>query len=77
MVTSCPGWSVCEVKQKHWILLKYTPACSGSTLKLAVPVIYFVDPKALDDPNMKDVEQITLSYTFHRTKSGEDPASTL
>jgi cytochrome c oxidase assembly protein subunit 11 len=33
-----------------------------------MPVVYYVDPKALDDPNMKDVEQITLSYTFHRTK---------
>ncbi|OYW44168.1 MAG: cytochrome c oxidase assembly protein [Sphingomonadales bacterium 32-68-7] len=42
-----------------------------------MPVIYFVDPKALDDPNMKGVEQITLSYTFHRTKGGEEPASTL
>lgn len=36
-----------------------------------MPVLYFIDPAALDDPNMKDVEQITLSYTFHRTeKSG-------
>ncbi|WP_126172372.1 cytochrome c oxidase assembly protein [Altericroceibacterium xinjiangense] len=31
-----------------------------------MPVIYYVDPKALDDPDMKGVEQITLSYTFHR-----------
>ncbi|AKH42324.1 cytochrome c oxidase assembly protein subunit 11 [Altererythrobacter atlanticus] len=37
-----------------------------------MPVLYFVDPKALDDPNMKDVEQITLSYTFHEA---EGPAS--
>ena len=27
-----------------------------------------VDPKALDDPNMEGVEQITLSYTFHEAK---------
>lgn len=33
-----------------------------------MPVLYFVDPAALDDPNMKGVEQITLSYTFHRAK---------
>jgi len=33
-----------------------------------MPVLYYVDPKALDDPNMKGVEQITLSYTFHRAK---------
>jgi cytochrome c oxidase assembly protein subunit 11 len=35
--------------------------------EVAMPVLYFVDPKALDDPNMDGVEQITLSYTFHRT----------
>jgi cytochrome c oxidase assembly protein subunit 11 len=36
--------------------------------QVTMPVLYYVDPKALDDPNMKDVEQITLSYTFHRAK---------
>lgn len=43
---------------------------SEQTLKpgeeLRMPVLYFVDPAALDDPNMQGVEQITLSYTFHR-----------
>ena len=33
-----------------------------------MPVLYYVDPKAKDDPAMKDVEQITLSYTFHQAK---------
>ena len=36
--------------------------------EVRMPVLYFVDPKALDDPNMEGVEQITLSYTFHRAK---------
>ena len=36
--------------------------------EVTMPVLYFVDPGALDDPNMAGVEQITLSYTFHRTK---------
>ena len=36
--------------------------------EVTMPVLYFVDPKALDDPDMKDVEQITLSYTFHEAK---------
>jgi len=36
--------------------------------EVTMPVVYFVDPKALDDPNMQHVEQITLSYTFHRSK---------
>ena len=39
---------------------------------VTMPVLFFVDPAALDDPNMKDVEQITLSYTFHRLS---EPAS--
>ena len=33
-----------------------------------MPVIYYVDPKILDDPDTKDIEQITLSYTFHEVK---------
>ncbi len=30
-----------------------------------MPVIYYVDPKIMTDPDTADVEQITLSYTFH------------
>ncbi len=37
--------------------------------EVRMPVLYYVDPKALDDPNMEGVEQITLSYTFHRAKT--------
>lgn len=36
--------------------------------EVRMPVLYYVDPKALEDPNMKGVEQITLSYTFHQAK---------
>lgn len=36
--------------------------------EVTMPVLYFVDPAMLEDPNMKGVEQITLSYTFHRTE---------
>jgi cytochrome c oxidase assembly protein subunit 11 len=39
---------------------------------VTMPVLYFVDPKALKDPNMDGVQQITLSYTFHRLR---EPAS--
>lgn len=34
--------------------------------EVRMPVLYFVDPAILQDENAKNVEQITLSYTFHR-----------
>lgn len=33
-----------------------------------MPVLYFVDPAILEDEVVGDLEQITLSYTFHRAK---------
>lgn len=44
--------------------------------EVTMPVLYFVDPAMLDDPNMKGVEQITLSYTFHRAEAPGNPAPT-
>ena len=38
--------------------------------QVRMPVLFYVDPKALDDPDMKGVGQITLSYTFHVSKTG-------
>ncbi|MBU2586725.1 MAG: cytochrome c oxidase assembly protein [Alphaproteobacteria bacterium] len=43
--------------------------------EVIMPVLYYVDPAMLDDPNMQGVEQITLSYTFHRTDDPVTPAS--
>lgn len=41
----------------------------GETMRM--PVIFFVDPKILDDPDARDVETITLSYTFYPVDSGK------
>lgn len=43
--------------------------------EVIMPVLYYVDPAMLDDPNMRGVEQITLSYTFHRAAEPATPAS--
>lgn len=34
--------------------------------EVQMPVVYYVDPAILEDEFMADVEQITLSYTFHK-----------
>ena len=34
--------------------------------EVTMPVLYYVDPAILQDENAKDIEQITLSYTFHK-----------
>lgn len=44
--------------------------------EVTMPVLYYVDPAMLDDPNMKGVEQITLSYTFHRTSQAASASAT-
>jgi len=41
--------------------------------EVIMPVLYFVDPAMLDDPRMQGVEQITLSYTFHRAADPANP----
>ena len=39
--------------------------------EVRMPVLFYVDPAILEDPNAKGVEQITLSYTFHRKPDSE------
>ncbi len=42
--------------------------------EIDMPVAFFVDPAIADDPNLDDVREITLSYTFYqtRTEDGRD-----
>lgn len=32
--------------------------------EMRMPVLFFVDPAILDDPDARDIQEITLSYTF-------------
>jgi cytochrome c oxidase assembly protein subunit 11 len=47
---------------------------SEQTLKAGqsvdMPVIFFVDPKIKQDPDTKDIDEITLSYTFYPVETG-------
>lgn len=47
----------------------------GQTMRM--PVLYYVDPAIMNDPETRDIEEITLSYTFYRSKDGiaVDPAN--
>ena len=42
--------------------------------EVRMPVLYFVDPKILDDPDNKDTQQITLSYTFYPVEQDKKPS---
>jgi cytochrome c oxidase assembly protein subunit 11 len=43
--------------------------------EVRMPVLYYVDPKIMSDPETKDIEEITLSYTFYpvETPNTVDP----
>ena len=40
---------------------------AGESVRM--PVIFYVDPKMLDDPDARDIQNITLSYTFYPVDS--------
>jgi cytochrome c oxidase assembly protein subunit 11 len=42
--------------------------------EVRMPVLYFVDPKILQDSDNKDTQQITLSYTFYPVEQGGKPS---
>lgn len=39
--------------------------------QMRMPVLYYVDPAILEDPETKNIEEITLSYTFYPSKDGQ------
>lgn len=42
--------------------------------QVRMPVLYFVDPKILDDPDTRDINEITLSYTFYPVDDKKKPS---
>lgn len=42
--------------------------------QVRMPVLYYVDPKILTDPETKDIQEITLSYTFYPVDQAGKPS---
>lgn len=40
--------------------------------EVRMPVVFFVDPKIMDDPAAREIDEITLSYTFYPVDSGKE-----
>ncbi|MGB2933258.1 MAG: cytochrome c oxidase assembly protein [Methyloceanibacter sp.] len=47
---------------------KQQTLAAGQTADM--PVTFFVDPKIVEDEDTKNIDEITLSYTFYRTDGG-------
>lgn len=43
--------------------------------EMDMPVSFFVDPSIMDDPEAREIEEITLSYTFFPDKKGRQTSS--
>jgi cytochrome c oxidase assembly protein subunit 11 len=52
----------------------FTEQHLGPAETVELPVVFFLDPKLEQDPTMKDVDELTLSYTLYPAQAAGKPA---
>ena len=61
-------WVTPDAAGKYFTKIQYfcfTEQRLEAGQQVRMPVLFFVDPKIMDDPDARDIQEITLSYTFH------------
>ncbi|SCW74248.1 cytochrome c oxidase assembly protein subunit 11 [Sphingobium faniae] len=77
-VTGTASFNVTPTQAGAWFAKIECFCFTEQTLKpgeeVRMPVLYYIDPQILSDPDNKDTQEITLSYTFYPVEQDKKPS---